>query len=247
MTFDSVLEAADADEVAERLFELANATHVIYSVCGSEITIGQDPAVVGTGGCVWDTAYVLSRWAESRVAAWRARLTPPRRLRVLEVGAGCGLLGIALAHMGCDVIVSEQPSAMANLAANASANAPTRDGGSVCALQLDWSHAVDVATAAASGPYDLIVGTDVVYALEAVEPLLGTLHECAHDQTLVWLCLQQREPVATAALRELVPAYFGAVDELPLGEEHDLPHSAGVECFLLQLGARRRRARAGAA
>lgn len=42
----------------------------------------------------------------------------------------------------------------------------------------------------AGGPFDFIVGTDVVFAERLVEPLLETLHSMAGEETVVWLCLQ---------------------------------------------------------
>ena len=61
MRFDEVLSAQSSEEVAERLFELANASQVLFHINGYDVTIHQDPSVVGTGGCIWDTAFVLAR------------------------------------------------------------------------------------------------------------------------------------------------------------------------------------------
>ena len=38
--------------------------------------------------------------------------------RVLEVGAGCGLLGLVIAHLGTEVVLTEAPEAMELLASN---------------------------------------------------------------------------------------------------------------------------------
>ena len=38
--------------------------------------------------------------------------------RVLEVGAGCGLLGLVIAHLGTEVVLTEAPEAMQLLASN---------------------------------------------------------------------------------------------------------------------------------
>ena len=261
MRFDEVLSAQSSEEVAERLFELANASQVLFHINGYDVTIHQDPSVVGTGGCIWDTAFVLARWAQPRIRDWRSRLgSPPRALRCLEVGAGCGLLGIALSHLpGVQVILTEQASAMANLTRNCDANPPPTavpssrssasatagggEGGEVRggaeAMKLDWSSSDDVARAVSRGPYDLIIGTDVVYCEAAVEPLLVTLHACAGAETVVWLCLQEREPTASARLLELAPRYFQDVVRAPMEGEDDLPFSGGVECYLLRLERRR--------
>jgi hypothetical protein len=43
---------------------------------------------------------------------------------------------------------------------------------------------------AAGAPFDIIVGTDVVFAKRLVEPLLQTIHSLSKKDTVVWLCLQ---------------------------------------------------------
>ena len=235
---DVFSDVASADDAADKMFELANATRVVFPVGEHhELTIGQDPSVVGTGGCVWDTAYVLARWVPPRLATLRSKLKgKDRRLRCLEVGAGCGLLGLALAHLGCDVLVTEQASAMANLRANLEANPPPAStGGMIDAAPMCWTDARDVASTSARGPWDVIVGTDVVYAIDPVVPLLTTLHACASPRSEVWLCLQQREPEATAKLLAIAPSYFRDVRRIDLEDDGQLPFAVGAECFLVKL------------
>ena len=238
LRFEDVLEAVDADEVAELLFALANATHVLYRTAGGVLTIRQDPAIAHTGGCVWDAAFALARWAPAQIRTLQAQASPPRRLRCLEVGAGCGLLGLLVAHLGCDVLITEQPSAMANLRANVAANPATSVGGTAAAAQLSWTDDAEVAAAAGRGPWDLLLGTDIVYSLELVDPLLRTLHACATTHTQVWLCLQQREPIATARLLERARDFFASVRQRPIGAE-DEQSNVFAECFLVQLEQRR--------
>ena len=55
--------------------------------------------------------------------------------------------------------------------------------------------------------------------------------------------MQQREPAATERLRSLAPQYFASVREEALDGDVELPHSAGVECFLLLLERRRKKIR----
>ena len=104
---------ASNEDSATALFELANATHVVFGVGGHDLTIQQDPAVVGTGGCVWETSYLMAQWLRPQLAA---RQAARGRQRLLEVGAGCGMLGLVLAAHGCRVVLSEASEAMANLA-----------------------------------------------------------------------------------------------------------------------------------
>jgi predicted nicotinamide N-methyase len=227
---------ASNEDSATALFELANATHVEFGVGGHDLTIQQDPAVVGTGGCVWETSYLMAQWLRPQLAA---RQAARGRQRLLEVGAGCGLLGIAAAHMGCEVLLTEQASAMANLRANVEANPPPGSGvggGTARALELSWTSAADVAAAAASGPWDVLTGTDVVYKAELVAPLLGALRRCATPTSVVYLCLQRRDADAHATLLRLAPCYWGRVVRVPFAEDERLARfECELECFLLRM------------
>ena len=227
---------ASNEDSATALFELANATHVVFGVGGHDLTIQQDPAVVGTGGCVWETSYLMAQWLRPQLAA---RQAAHGRQRLLEVGAGCGLLGIAAAHMECDVLLTEQASAMANLRANVEANPPPgsgSSGGTARALELSWTSAADVAAAAASGPWDVLTGTDVVYKAELVAPLLDALRRCATSTSVVYLCLQRRDADAHAKLLRLAPCYWGRVIRVRFAEDERLARfECELECFLLQM------------
>ena len=79
------------------------------------------------------------------------------------------------------------------------------------ALQLRWGEAADEHAALAwnaGSPFDVIVGTDVVFAERWVEPLLRSMRRCAGQRTVVWLCLQERCAAAHALLLARAPAYF---------------------------------------
>ena len=60
--------------------------------------------------------------------------------------------------------------------------------------ELDWNtHRQDCKKAnIKKHSIDIIVGTDVVFSTALVEPLLKTLKYLSHDQTIVYLCLQER-------------------------------------------------------
>ena len=215
------------------------------------VTVQQDVTACGnhTGGIVWETSYLLLNYL---LLARRKKLG-----RVLEVGAGCGLLGKVLGKTRfCDtVIMTEHSDAFANLEANNNnsnkegANDNT-DRDSNCSspsdphcecFPLDWCEYQRDASKTASlqsHSFDTIVGTDVVFTPSLVRPLLDTLLYMAHDQTIVYLCLQIRcedshkllMTPATEGRRWKVKDVSGKLQQHP-----ECAWGLQMECHLLKL------------
>ncbi|KAG5050927.1 hypothetical protein AAZX31_02G053600 [Glycine max] len=98
------------------------------------------------------------------------------RRRIIELGSGTGLVGIAAAAtLGAHVTLTDLPHVVPNLRFNADANAavvgPT--GGVITVAPLRWGHAADVE--AIGREFDLVLASDVVYHDHLYEPLLETL------------------------------------------------------------------------
>merc|ERR1711871_892069 len=62
--------------------------------------------------------------------------------------------------------------------------------------------------------FDMIVGTDVIFATRLVPPLLRTMHALSREGTEVWLCMQERCAAAHALLLAQAHLYFGTVENL---------------------------------
>lgn len=218
---------SDDDDLQTRLFELANAPAVTYRCQGGQhITVRQDrTAKVHTGGIVWETAFLLALFLEQRQKKSKkkqSQAAAPSGVgarHVLEVGAGCGLLGMVLAAAGCDVLLTEHPIALANLQSNVAASTPLSQRARV--MPLDWTeeshiHALVAAQRARGCPpcFDTIVGTDVVFSEQLVVPLLNTIHTLANAKTTVWLCLQERCAASHKLLLASIPSYFGSCTQI---------------------------------
>lgn len=226
--------------VSERLFELANRPSVRVAVGRSYVEVAQDRAASEhSGGVVWETSYFLLRYLEKQVLPGR------KTLRVLELGAGCGLLGLCLARLGCEVTLTEQLLALTNLRANVSssnASAVVGGGKAATAAELSWGEEVDIKALRARGPFDLLVGTDIVFAARLVRPLLETIAAFLTDRPekepgSCWLCLQKRDPDAHALLLKEAPKYF-VVQELSFEGLPGFEAACELECMLLNFRMR---------
>ena len=140
--YQKVVDDADSNggggaAAAEAFFELANASVLRYTVSEkAELLVEQDQALqTSCGGIVWESAFCLAGYLRTHIE--RRCVQPPvsrsnglRGCRVLEVGAGCGLLGMALAVMGAKkVVLTDHPDALPLLRRNVERNAEVLGGG----------------------------------------------------------------------------------------------------------------------
>jgi len=232
----------DDDELSLAFFELANANLVGYRLGAKQlqknnnksvaIVVKQDAGACGqhTGGIVWETSYLLINYLLSR----KCKLG-----KVLEVGAGCGMLGQVLAASGWakKVVLTETGDVMKNMMENIQQNKPVSKRAVGC--QLDWKHVERDAEIASLKPhsFDTIVGTDVIFTPSLVEPLLSTLQYMSHENTVVYLCLQVRCPDSHQLLLEKASVYHWELKAMS-EELSSIPECAWglqMECHLLRL------------
>jgi len=136
-----------------------------------ELCIWEDPRGTlagGNGATCWDSALAFATAVSSSgddddsVAA----TTDWRGLRVLELGSGCGLVALALACRGANVVATERAIALPLLEKNIEENAALveRRGGTLSCAALDWTTPdADVLNRG----YDAVVGADLCFAANA--------------------------------------------------------------------------------
>jgi len=130
---------------------------------------------------VWEGALLLRDHLLSSRSDWRG-------CRVLELGAGIGLVGLALAAAGAEVVLTDLGSAMALLEANVEANMAIvqSSGGKAQVVELDWLVDAEQQQAALPcGGFDLVVGADVLYEYACIEPFYETAFRFGNELWLV--------------------------------------------------------------
>lgn len=94
----------------------------------------------------------------------------------IELGAGTGLLGQALAILGADVVLTDQEPVLEYLKENISQNLGySPDEGKVEVEGLYWGENALPDGVKAHHPYDMIVCSDLIFAHENIPLLLKTL------------------------------------------------------------------------
>lgn len=129
----------------------------------------------GAAGPVWATT-----WTSGHALA---RLLAGRRLdglRLLDLGCGLGLVAMAAAVVGAEVVASDRSRvALRFVAASAQTN-----GLRVEVVPCDWA---DPAPLERLGPWDLVVGADLLYDERSARRLLDLLARVVAPDGEVWL------------------------------------------------------------
>lgn len=100
----------------------------------------------------------------------------PPGTRALELGCGVGVVGLAAALAGCDVLITDYvPEAVELALENA-----RRNRLSVRGMTLDWRSPGDE-------PFDVILGSDIVYDVGLHDCLIGLLDRMLAPGGIVWL------------------------------------------------------------
>jgi predicted nicotinamide N-methyase len=179
-------------------FEIAMETITQRQDLETQAKLGQ------TGGVVWDAAVVLSRF----LCQYAASLGLPvgDSARWLELGAGCGAVGIAASKLlPVPVVLSDQYSILPILQKNLLENRCTAR--TTLAL-LDWGKDGESTVELKDG-FDVIIGADCVFNENLIDVLIESLLIYAGDKTSVVMATELREPSVTAAFLHAAAKAFG--------------------------------------
>ena len=120
----------------------------------------------GTGTMIWECGIVLAGYLMHSLTAEQLR-----GKRVLELGAGAGVAGLAASALGAHAVLTDLEPVARLLRCNVGLNreALLAAGGSAEVVPLDWNDAAPHGTTAtlpeglAEGRFDLVLGADLVF------------------------------------------------------------------------------------
>jgi len=131
---------------------------------------------IDSGARIWDAGRALADALSRRVSVGE---------RVLELGAGTGIVGLSAAAMGADVTLTDRQELLPLLRKNIAVNALRERAD---ALALEWGCDETIEALGRNVEFDLIVGSDLLYAPHSFSELLETivrLSTPAHTEVLL--------------------------------------------------------------
>jgi predicted nicotinamide N-methyase len=157
----------------------------------------QEPgqAHLGTGLNTWDGSLVLAKYLEKHESIIMNK-------KVLELGAGTGIAGMAAALLGAKfTLLTDLDYVLPNLVSNVIGSMPSfvdiidtsdrmetklimdNDHNYIAVQKCDWKDKLSYPQEL--GPWDVILGADIVWLESLVPALVNTLVQCAHDNTTI--------------------------------------------------------------
>ncbi|RVE72724.1 hypothetical protein OJAV_G00041000 [Oryzias javanicus] len=199
MTFPG--EEDDPFPADDGLFSETFSQEVVYTLMGEQLKITQVfGANLGVAAPVWEAALHLCRYWEDQSVNLKGK-------RIIELGAGTGLVGILAARLGAEVTLTDLPLALPQLQANVSANTLSSGWPSAepAVLPLSWGEDhLDFPS-----NWDLVVGADIIYLPETYPLLVKTLAHLCKDGAAVYLSSKMRKEHETHVFFEqFLPSRF---------------------------------------
>ncbi|KAH0624528.1 hypothetical protein JD844_032101 [Phrynosoma platyrhinos] len=150
-----------------------------YCYAGHQIIIHE--SIESLGAVVWPGALALCQYLESNQQEINLK-----DKKVLEIGAGTGLVSIVASILGAFVTATDLPEVLQNLEYNISKNTHMNVHKPEV-RKLVWGENLNEDFPKATHRYDFIVATDVVYHHTALDTLLETIsYLCQPGTVLLW-------------------------------------------------------------
>ncbi|XP_003203279.2 protein-lysine methyltransferase METTL21C isoform X2 [Meleagris gallopavo] len=151
-----------------------------YTYAGQHIVIQE--SIEHFGAVVWPGALALSQYLESNQERFNLK-----DKKVLEIGAGTGLVSIVASILGAYVTATDLPEVLENLSFNISRNTHNMNTHKPEVRKLVWGEDLNEDFPLSTYHYDFILASDVVYHHTALDALLATMvHFCQPGTVLLW-------------------------------------------------------------
>jgi predicted nicotinamide N-methyase len=164
------------------------------------------------GSYLWPSAVILSKYIATQYTPQNTVVAETPQLRVLELGAGIGLVSAVALALGWSVVSTDRETVTTLLQTNlvTAAAACTSSGGSATVVPYLWGD--DTAELLAAGPFDRVLCADCVYAESSIPLLMSTLLQVCTSGTATTVIMTNEMRSAFDAFTRRASAYFDVQD-----------------------------------
>ena len=208
-------------QIQGKLYDLSNGLYIdnVYNNRGHNISIyQQDGADKGTGHTLWDGSVILSKYFDMNYNVIR-------NYNVLELGSGCGLVGITLYKLGAlYTLLSDLNYCLNNLLYNVKRNCIEENPNIINVTAIDWNNKNTYVYPNNNGNqlnWDIIVAADVVWIVQLIQPLVETLYNLSSFNTTIFISHQKRSEETDELFFNSLNRYF-TITTIPHQEHHPL-------------------------
>ena len=192
----------------------------------------------------WGSAIRFAERMALDPSAFGLTLPSSGTLRVLELGAGTGLLGIVAAKLlalsapspsTLELVATDfHPSVLDNLRRNVATNFPAPESSPVDVRALDWERPAYAGALAA--PFDVVLAADVIYHPDHARWIKTCAAPLLAPGGVFWLIMALRPTGRHEGMSDTVDTVFGRAEkdtagaekELAILEVEDIQKQAGV-------------------
>jgi predicted nicotinamide N-methyase len=173
--------------------------------CRRVLRLQQDPNSQHLGTTVWDSSIVLAKFLEANCRKGDFAKTRVKGKRVLELGAGMGLGGIAFSLLGASVVLTDVaeviPLLKRNVELNLGCSCPD-----VTVMELDWFKPEQLEALTPSPPFDYVIAADCVYAEHIIPHFHSIVQAATNDKSIVLVVNELRSHLIQAKFIEVFEA-----------------------------------------
>jgi predicted nicotinamide N-methyase len=180
---------------------------------------------------------VITGTEKSMPALGRLLNSGKSSVQVVELGAGCGIVGIALATMlaNCEILLTDLPEVSEIVTRNINEASP-KSSASIKFQTLDWDEPMPNLT---QGPIDLILVSDCTYNADSLPALVSVLGRLVRGSpgAMVLVALKRRHESEAVFFDLMRDARFVSLQaKVPLPAQWEQADQIEMHCYQQESG-----------
>ncbi|PLB54525.1 hypothetical protein P170DRAFT_347729 [Aspergillus steynii IBT 23096] len=193
---------------------------------------------------IWDAALASVMYLQQIIAGHRVETAPAlqnlllraptKPVRAVELGSGCGIVGIALAELlpQCSVLLTDLPEVEEIVTQNITTAKPASES-TVEFQTLDWDE--ELPENLSDGSVDLILVSDCTYNADSLPALVLVLDRLVQRSpaAIILVALKRRHESETVFFELMESARLSKIhqDNIELPSQHDQSDEIELHCF----------------